>query len=106
MKGLLRFVKLAIVNKDYARLLCFASIILYVVSLPMHTGIGVETGTEDLPGWNCVMMGVICFPLMLLMYPLYFVLWITNLVFIYTVYQLCRKKVSDRTLVLIIISLF
>ena len=49
MKGLLRFVKLAIVNKDYARLLCFASIILYVVSLPMHTGIGVETGTEDLP---------------------------------------------------------
>ena len=104
MKGLLRFVKLAIVNKDYARLLCFASIILYVVSLPMHTGIGVETGTEDLPGWNCVMMGVICFPLMLLMYPLYFVLWITNLVFIYTVYQLCRKKVSDRTLVLIAIS--
>ena len=42
MKGLLRFVKLAIVNKDYARLLCLVSIILYVISLPIHTGIGVQ----------------------------------------------------------------
>ena len=99
MKGLLRFVKLAIVNKDYARLLCFASIILYVISLPMHTGIGVETGHEDLTGLWCLTMGWISF----IVLP-YFVLWISNLIFIYTVFQLCRKKISGRILVLIFIS--
>ena len=99
MKGLFRFVKLAIVKKDYARLLCFASIILYVVSLPMHTGIGVETGTEDLPGYGCLLMGWISF-----IVPPYFVLWISNLIFIYTVYQLWKKKISERTLVLIFVS--
>ena len=104
MKGLFRFVKLTIVNRDYARLLCLVSIILYVISLPMHTGIGFETGTEDLPGYSCLIMGVVCFPLMLLMFPLYFVLWISNLIFIYSVYQLWKKKVSERTLALITVS--
>ena len=99
MKDFFRYVKEDIVNKDYARLLCFASIILYVLSLTMHTGIGGYSRREDWLGYGCLLFGWLSF-----MDTSYFILWISNLIFIYTVYKLCKKKISKRTLVLIFIS--
>lgn len=92
-------VKSAIENRDYVLMICFMSIVLYVLSLFMHTGIGVETGSEDFPGWFCLTMGW----LTILIIP-YFLLWISNYIFLYTVVKLIKKKITGRIVVFIFIS--
>lgn len=99
MKEWLNNVKSSIENRDYVLMICLVSIVLYVLSLFMHTGIGVETGREDFPGWFCLMMGW----LTIFIIP-YFLLWISNYVFLYTVVKLVKKKITGRIVVFIFVS--
>lgn len=43
-------------KKSVTQIFCIVSAILYAISCFMPTGIGVETGSENLPGYSCVLI--------------------------------------------------
>ena len=57
----------------------------------MTTGIGVETGSENLPGWACVAFGFLT-----IIMPLYIPCWLSNFMYYYALALTFREKKLDR----------
>lgn len=78
-------------HKSVTQIFCIVSAILYAISCFMPTGIGVETGSENLPGWACVAFGFLT-----IIMPLYIPCWLSNFMYYYALALTFREKKLDR----------
>lgn len=78
-------------KKSVTQIFCIVSAILYAISCFMPTGIGVETGSENLPGYSCVLLGWLSFIM-----PLYIPCWLSNFMYYYALALTFREKKLDR----------
>lgn len=78
-------------KKNVTQIFCIVSAVLYAISCCMRTGIGVETGSENLPGWACVAFGFLT-----IIMPPYIPCWLSNFMYYYALALAFREKRLNR----------
>lgn len=78
-------------KKNITQIFCIVSAVLYAISCFMPTGIGVETGSENLPGWACVAFGFLT-----IIIPPYIPCWLSNFMYYYALALTFREKKLER----------
>ena len=86
-------------KSNTTRIFCIVSAVLYAISCMMPTGIGVETGSENLKGYMCVLLGWLTF-----MWPPYLPCWVSNFMYMYALSLTYKGWRPDRAFFLSFIS--
>lgn len=75
----------------------FISFALYVLSCSMHTGIGIETGSENITGFFCVLIGWLS-----ILVPPYIPCWLSNFIYYYALVLVLLDRKLRRAFVLVL----